>query len=550
MIEHQQLGKYKLEEHLGSGAYADVYRATDTTLKRTVALKVLKPMLLADEEAFARFVQEAQTAAGLFHPHIATVLDLGEAEGRYFLAMRYVNGPSLDKLLAERGPLPWSEALRITEEIAEALQFAHDKGLIHRDVKPGNILVSESEGAVLTDFGLVKAMHASGMTATGSFLGTPHYMAPEIWKGEQVSSATDQYALACILAELLSGQVLYDGMTPPAVMAKHFQPPTLPVKWPAHISVDLATILRRSLAQNSKKRFDTLKQFISSLQAPRRTVDESNIPKGKTKGRGLAIQGDVMAITLGKGKLIAGVVLELVRIPAGPFLMGSNVHDQYTKENEQPQHEIHLEEYWMGITPVTVAQFETFVRATGYKTTAETEGSNNWKSAARGKPDHPVTYVSWHDGLVFCDWASKETGLEIILPSEAQWEKAARGADGRTWPWGNQAPDNKRCNFDNNIKDTSPVSNYIPAGVSPFGCDDMAGNVWEWTSTLYKDYPYRVADGREDMDADGARVMRGGAFDYFDVSVRCAYRSWFDPNGTYNNCGFRASAPPPLRSEA
>lgn len=117
----KQLGRYQIEEHIGSGAYADVYRATDTTLKRTVALKVLKPMLLADEDAFARFVQEAQTAAGLFHPHIATVLDLGEADGRYLLAIHYVDGPSLDRILAERESLTWKEGLEITAQIAVAL---------------------------------------------------------------------------------------------------------------------------------------------------------------------------------------------------------------------------------------------------------------------------------------------------------------------------------------------------------------------------------------------------------------------------------------------
>jgi len=126
-------------------------------------------------------------AANLFHPNIATVLDMGEADGRYFIAMRYVDGPSLDNFLAANGPLTWAQALGVTSQIGKALDFAHQNGLVHRDVKPQNIIVSANEGAVLTDFGLVRAIASSGMTTTGSMLGTPAYMAPEIWEGEEAA---------------------------------------------------------------------------------------------------------------------------------------------------------------------------------------------------------------------------------------------------------------------------------------------------------------------------------------------------------------------------
>ena len=240
------LGRYRIESHLGTGAFADVYKATDQTLERSVALKVLKPTLIADGEAFGRFVQEAKITANLFNPHIATVLDMGEADGHYFLAMRYVDGKSLDKLLAESGALPWEQALDITEQVGEALDFAHKKGLVHRDVKPQNILISDEEGVALTDFGLVRAMASSGMTTTGSFLGTPAYMAPEIWEGEDATPATDQYALACVFVEMLTGKVLFDGKTPPAVMAKHFKPVELPTSWPPEIPSDFEPILIKS----------------------------------------------------------------------------------------------------------------------------------------------------------------------------------------------------------------------------------------------------------------------------------------------------------------
>ncbi len=543
MSEIEQLGKYKIDAHLGAGAYADVYKATDTTLDRVVALKVLKPTLLADSESFQRFLQEAKTLANLMHPHIAWVWDLGKAEGRYFIAMRYVDGVALDQHLAENGPLSWDEALQIAQHVADALHFAHEKNLIHRDVKPGNILISASDGAVLTDFGLVKALHASSLTATGSFLGTPHYMAPEIWKGDDVSQATDQYALACVLTEMLTGQVLYAGKTPPAVMAKHFQPPPLPGNWPLDVEPGIGNPLRRALSQNPAERFSSVLEFTHQLSATPVPSVETGKPK-ITPRRGVSAAGDPesMALSIGGGKLLSVVDLTFVRVPAGPFLMGSKATDEYTSDDEQPQHEVHLGEYWMGKTPVTVSQFEIFVNATGYKTTAEKEDQDKtWKHDVGGKADHPVVHVSWYDAVAFCEWASRESGHEIRLPTEAEWEKDARGSDGRTWPWGDQAPDEKRCNFTHIGGGTSSVGQYSPAGNSPYSCADMAGNVREWTNSLYKDYPYQARDGRETVYSNESRILRGGCWFSSGGGVRSAYREGGSPDITWDFNGFRCA---------
>lgn len=267
MPELTQLGRYKIETHLGSGAYADVYRAIDTALNRTVALKVLKAAYIADQEAFLRFVQEAQVAAALFHPHIATVLDIGQAEGYHFLAMRFVDGASLDRLIQQRGPLPWAVTWQIIEQIGSALQFAHSKGLVHRDIKPQNIILSDSEGAVLTDFGLVKALMSSGMqTRSGTMIGTPQYMAPEIWRGQPAVPATDQYALACVLVELLTGTAVFEAPTPPAVMLKHFQPLEFPSSWLAGTPDSLEPALRKALNQEAGDRFESISAFVNALR--------------------------------------------------------------------------------------------------------------------------------------------------------------------------------------------------------------------------------------------------------------------------------------------
>ena len=202
--------------------------------------------------------------------------------------------------------------------------------------------------------------------------------------------------------------------------------------------------------------------------------------------------------------------LELVRIPAGPFTMGGD-----GKYDGKPIHEVTLPEYWMGKYPVTNVQYASFAKAVQRKF-----------DLPEGKDSHPVVDVDWKDALAFCEWLSKESQRKIVLPSEAEWEKAARGADGRIYPWGNEAPDQTRCNFNMNVKDTTPVGKYSPKGDSPYGCVDMAGNVWEWTRSLYRDYPYDPKDGRESLDVVGVRVVRGGAWGSDVDLVRAAYRNW------------------------
>ncbi len=230
--------------------------------------------------------------------------------------------------------------------------------------------------------------------------------------------------------------------------------------------------------------------------------------------------------------LAAGLSIQLVRIPAGEFIMGRN----NGFDSEKPQHRVNLPEYWIGKTPVTVAQFAAFVRATGYSADANALRS--------GKDNHPVNYVSWLDAQAFCKWASELLKRTVRLPSEAEWEKAARGTDGRTYPWGEAAPDKNRANYGGNIGDTTLVGQYSPQGDSPYGCVDMAGNVWQWTNSLYKPYPYNANDGRENSSDTGGRVVRGGSFCYNEDNLPCAYR--FNNNPAYRHFynGFRRLASP------
>ena len=227
---------------------------------------------------------------------------------------------------------------------------------------------------------------------------------------------------------------------------------------------------------------------------------------------------------------------EMVLTPAGEFLMGSDTgKDEYAqkKVNEQPQHSLYLPAYYMGKTPVTNAQYVAFVQAT-------LRMPRHWEAGKppRGKEDHPVINVSWDDAVVYCDWLCQATGKRYCLPSEAEWKKSARGTDGLIYPWGDKW-DPERCNcWEAKIKDTTLVGAY-PQGASPYGLLDMAGNVREWTRSEYKAYPYDPEDGREDLDVDGSRVLRGGSWNDNRVYVRCACRYDDTPSGFGNRVGFR-----------
>jgi formylglycine-generating enzyme required for sulfatase activity len=240
---------------------------------------------------------------------------------------------------------------------------------------------------------------------------------------------------------------------------------------------------------------------------------------------------------------------EMVLIPAGEFLMGSDPSvDKTARDREQPQHTLYLPAYYLAKTPVTNAQYAAFVQATSYKQPEKWKGGK----PPRGKEDHPVVYVSWHDAVAYCNWLAQVTGRPYGLPSEAEWEKGARGSDGRIYPWGNQW-DAKRCNSaEGGKEDTTPVGAY-PEGVSPYGLLDMAGNVWEWTRSLWGEdweeasfkYPYDPADGREELEAPDSvrRVLRGGSWISGLVIARCAFRRWSSPSRSLVGIGFRLVSP-------
>lgn len=279
-----QLGKYELHEILGKGGFGTVYRATDRSLDREVAFKELHPALTVDPEFVERFQREARVVARLKHPNIVPIYELDEISGHYFIVMEYLAGGSLQKRLEKEGRLSFSATLELLRQVASALHYAHSLGLVHRDLKPGNILFDTAGQAYVSDFGFAKVFSgASSSSSSGrTMVGTPPYMAPEIWLGETVSASTDIYALACMVYETLTGKPLFAGDSPPVIMNRHFQPLT-GLKLPEDVPAGLEQVLLKALAASPADRYADAVKFYEAVDNLRPAPSPSGLPIVKTE---------------------------------------------------------------------------------------------------------------------------------------------------------------------------------------------------------------------------------------------------------------------------
>jgi formylglycine-generating enzyme required for sulfatase activity len=279
--------------------------------------------------------------------------------------------------------------------------------------------------------------------------------------------------------------------------------------------------------------------------------------------------------------LTPGVEMTFLKIPEGPFLMGHREDEEDSRHKDNPEHEVFLDTYWIAKTPVTVNQFGKFINTSHFTTTAERKGfahvwnDSKWlevPGAAWNHPlgpvseidqkrAHPVTQVSWEDALAFTSWMTRTINLDhhqffinhctefpnnvnIFLPSEAQWEKAAKGIDSRIYPWGNEKPDCSYCNFKNSVNDTSMIGSHSPKGDSPFGCVDMAGNVFEWCADWYVNNYYENSMKQNPMciEISQYKVVRGGSWrSDKDKYIQSVNRFWRKPQNMYYDNGFRCA---------
>ena len=262
-----QFGRYQIIEEIGRGGFSIVYRAENTALKKTVAIKLLLPALFSDPESIERFIREARTAAGLTHENIVRVLDLDEDQSRLYMALEYLEGGDLRQWVETQGRPNFRQAAALVGDVAAALDYAHGKGIVHGDVKPGNILLTAGGRAKLSDFGVLRAVAQSGVTSADMTLGTPYYISPEVAEGGRPTPLSDQYALGIVAYELFTGKRPFEGDTPLAIYLKHMrEQPILPGRLNPLVTPALEVAILRSLAKDPAQRWPSCGDFARALR--------------------------------------------------------------------------------------------------------------------------------------------------------------------------------------------------------------------------------------------------------------------------------------------
>ena len=622
----QSLGRYHILEQLGEGGMATVYKAFDTRLERNVAVKVILPQKQQSEKFLKRFEREAKALAQLSHPNIVKVLDYGEHEGMPYLVMEYLPGGTLKQKLGQ--PIPWQEAARSLAPITRALEYAHQQKIVHRDVKPSNILLTQSGEPMLSDFGVAKILEAEetvDLTGTGVGVGTPEYMAPEQGMGKVVDYRADIYALGVVFYELVTGRKPYRADTPMAVMLKKM---TDPLPRPSQFVRDLPeaveNVLLKALARQPADRYLDMSLFAEALdklaqgRLPKSipsSLRPDHIPGKSLQWRWPLALGGIIIICLltivggavGLTRLVSSpnpktqatqpaqsllttstttpispseirvssltttplpaktaaatltttpIVsskdeMGLIYIPAGEFIMGSNRDEPYFWGAEAPKHNVYLDAFWIYRTEVTNKMYRACVQEKACPRPVQPRSytRNDYYDNSQ-YDDYPVIYVTYHSALAYCQWIGGR------LPTEAEWKKAARGTDGRLFPWGNGELKNNLANFcdtgcpsdevetglNDGYRDTAPAGSF-PDGASPCGALDMAGNVLEWVGDWFQIEYYSSSPFENPLGlASGTRQgIRGGSWLSERSGLRPAARASLKPDNSLNILGFRCA---------
>ena len=527
---------YRIGQIIGWGGFGAVYKAEDT---RTPGSRfALKESL--DPSGMTSFQGEFAVLQQHPHPHLPKYEAMFVEQGSGYLVMEFIPGQSLEELSAKAGgPLEETQVLGFALQLCAVLDYLHRQNppILHRDLKPANVRLTPDGLIKLVDFGLFKQ-------GTDNVISSRLGLSPAYAPLEQhplnpghTDQRSDIYSLGATLYQLLTGALPETSFDRIAAASDTLVPPErLNPRLSRHVAAAISTALNLAMQDRHQDIMSLRLALLGQAPVqPAAIAPAVRVPQAPVVGT---------TVRLPQAPKLPAWVPELVKVPAGPFLMGSSA-DPQTQSDEKPQHTLTLPDYWIGKTPVTNAQFRPFVESDGYRDQAYwTRLGWQWRKGEKlVKPlywddkqwngaDYPVVGVSWFEAVAYCRWLSKQVGIEFRLPIEAEWEKAARGADGKIYPWGNTW-EQGRCNSrEAGLKRTTPVGKY-PTGASPYGALDMAGNVWEWCATQWqKPYPYQLEDEWHPayVEADAQYcVFRGGSSQSNSTFVRGALRGYGDP---------------------
>jgi serine/threonine protein kinase len=540
--------EYAVEGKLGAGGFAVVYLIRDVNLKRKLAVKVLSPDVIASHSVLERFKREAETIAQLSHPHIVPLHFIGNKDDLVYLVMQAIDGGSLADRMEKEKQLPIEDASRYFSEVASALAHAHKRGVVHRDIKPQNVLLdAESGRSLVTDFGIARTAEGGSLTATGMVVGTPTYLSPEQVTGEPSDHRADIYALGVMAYEMLAGHAPFTGPTPTAVLMKRLAGPPAPLREVRpEVPEMLADLVDACLATDPNERLanaaDITRALTGASPVSGGHTTSSRIkvtkPAQKTAEKKTGFSPAMMAL------MAFGLVLALVTsywglnksrgaksppspvddgmavIAGGTYVIGDN-----DLEVAKPSRRVPIATFGIDKHEVTVGEYERYVVA------------RNQTAPWSTRPDSlmPVTGVRLAEAEGYCVWRHPDGGR---LPTEEEWEAAARGLEGRLYSWGREWVPNA-ANI-GGARGAAPTRvGSFPLGRTPEGVDDLIGNVWEWTSSEFKPYG-STAPGK------GLYVIRGGAFGAERQYSSAVYRVGYDPQTDRKNLagtGFRCVMP-------
>jgi len=550
----QQLGSCRIIRLLGRGGMGEVYLAQHLSLEIPVALKTLRPDL-ESTDCVERFLREARMCARIQHPNVVTIHDVGHQEGLYYIVMQYVQGRNLAQVVREcEGRVPWRSALRITQLAAGGLHAVHNLNLVHRDVKPSNIMLAKDSRVLLMDFGLVGQEVDSSVARAGRPMGTPPYMSPEQCRGEPLDRRSDIFSLGSTLYSLLSGKEPFEGATE-LVMAKIAGGESLPrIEHPdPDMPDDVRVLVTKATAYRREDRFATAwdmaraakKALTASLLAPTpmlKTV-AAVTPGAETAKKAPPLDEllplrsprerivDVLPWILVTGAAVAGLLLFVLLFTLAAVAGRGGAEP--SADSSPPPRMIHIEPGFaqLGNDPAKVRTFlenhldganlQKALAAIADEPQQRVEVPEFWidqyevtnaeyakfvKETRRappehflgnepppGKEDHPVVNVTYDDAEAYARWAGKQ------LPTREQWVRAFRGDSDRLFPWGDEYRAELANVGDNSaFPSTSPVED-TPGDVSPFGVCNMVGNASEFIrgTTFKRGVDWRVAKGAE-----------------------------------------------------
>lgn len=508
-LQHALGADYAVERQLGAGGFAVVFLVTDTRLKRKLAVKVLSPDVIASHSALERFRREAQTIAQLSHPNIVPLHFVGEQDDLVYLVMEAVEGGSLAERLGREGRIPVADAIPIMRDVAAALGHAHKRGVVHRDIKPHNVLLDQETGrALVTDFGIARTASAESLTATGIVMGTPSYLSPEQVTGEASDQRSDIYAFGVMAYEMLAGQPPFAGAQPFAVLTKRLAGPPPPLrKLRPDVPPSVEDLIDACLAVEPADRPQDAGEVARLLSGELPTLSAGRVGRRRwtTAAKFATLAAFASFVALGAiayarfrqpppARPQAVVDSGMVLIPGGSYVIGTDSGDAVAR----PAHHVTLSPFGIDAHEVTVAAYARFANSGAVQP--------RWMRRLAGDSAVPVTGVRWSEATRYCAWRYPNGGR---LPTEEEWEAAARGPDARVYPWGN-AWDSTAANTRSSGRGgPTPVGAY-PRGNSPPGVQDLIGNVWEWTSSPFRRYGQLVPA------AATSYVIRGGAYNSYD----------------------------------